>query len=126
MVKRGRMRKSKLNKMLGTKKLTRMHETDIEYIAISKKSNFYICTFLVIYLYNRSSKKLLLKMLHRRIPQSFLSFFDGLLCSRVIQLLSALPGAFYAKSSRHQLCKHLISPSTSQYILYMQKKVQSS
>ena len=52
-------------------------------------------------------------MLHRRIPQSFLSFFDGLLCSRVIQLLSALPGAFYAKSSRHQLCKHLISPSTS-------------
>ena len=107
------MRKSKLNKMLGTKKLTRMHETDIEYIAISKKSNFYICTFLVIYLYNRSSKKLLLKMLHRRIPQSFLSFFDGLLCSRVIQLLSALPGAFYAKSSRHQLCKHLISPSIS-------------
>ena len=52
-------------------------------------------------------------MLHRRIPQSFLSFFDGLLCSRVIQLLSALPGAFYAKSSRHQLCKHLISPLTS-------------
>ena len=52
-------------------------------------------------------------MVHRRIPQSFLSFFDGLLCSRVIQLLSALPGAFYAKSSRHQLCKHFISPSTS-------------